>query len=33
MGDVYNKVNVIANTNTISSVIPDGIEDSEDIIN
>lgn len=33
MGDVFNKVNVIANTNTISSVIPDGIEDSEDIIN
>ena len=33
LGDVYNKVSVIANTNTMETVIPDAVEDEEDIIN
>lgn len=33
LGDVYNKINLIANTNTMESVIPDAVEDEEDIIN
>lgn len=33
MGDVYNKVNIVANTNTINSMIPQAISDVDDIIN
>ena len=33
LGDVYNKINIVANTNTMDSVIPDAVEDEEDIIN
>lgn len=33
MGDVFNKINVVANTNTINSVLPNAISDTEDIIN
>lgn len=33
LGDVYNKINVIANTNSIDSLIPDAVEDEEDIVN
>lgn len=33
LGEIYNKINIIANTNSINDVIPDAIEDEEDIIN
>lgn len=33
LGDIYNKINIIANTNSINKVIPDAIEDENDIIN
>ena len=29
LGDVYNKISVIANTNTMETVIPDAVEDEE----
>jgi hypothetical protein len=33
LGDVFNKVSVIANTNGIDSLIPDAVEDDVDIVN
>ena len=33
LGDVYNKINIIANTNSINQIVPDAIEDEEDIVN
>ena len=33
LGDVYNKINVIANTNSVQGFIPDAINDESDIIN
>lgn len=33
LGDVYNKINVIANTNSVQDFIPDAINDEDDIIN
>ena len=33
LGDVFNKVNVIANTNAMDSLIPNAVEDEEDIVN
>ena len=33
LGDVYNKINVIANTNSVQDFIPDAINDESDIVN
>ena len=33
LGDVYNKINVIANTNSVQDFIPDAINDEDDIVN
>jgi len=33
MGDVYNKINLIANTNSINDLIPDAVDNDDDIVN
>ncbi len=33
LGDVFNKINIIANTNKMDSLIPDAIDNENDIIN